>query len=124
MASPVPLVRECGRIDEHARHEWQRSTYRGGEPVQQHFVCAGVTVIVVSNEPAASAYVPAQPLEVAYSARCDFCRAPVLLQRVGAPQSPFWGLEAVFEGAGSDHLATWCHVCGPRHRKDEWRLQS
>lgn len=69
-------------------------------------------------------YVPSQPLQVAYSARCDFCRAPVPLQRVGAPQSPFWGLQAMDHGAGSDHLATWCHVCGPRHRKDEWQIQS
>lgn len=110
-------VRECGRIDDHGRHSWQRDTFRYGKPVRQYYVCMGVTVVVVSNA-------PGEPREVAYTARCSFCGAPVPLTRVEVAGGPFWGLQAMGAGAGSDHLATWCHVCGPRHRKDEWHLQS
>ena len=62
---------------------------------------------------------PAEPLEAAGAAHwsvCDFCGAPVAFRRFEIAGGPFWGLEAMHEGAGSDHLATWCADCGPQHR--------
>lgn len=55
---------------------------------------------------------------VAHVSKCDFDGVDVEFQRVEISEGgPFWGLEAIDPGAGSDHLATWCASCGPMHRK-------
>lgn len=48
---------------------------------------------------------------------CDFCSEPVEFIRVEIGPGPFTELKPVVDGAGSDHLATWCASCGPKHRK-------
>lgn len=48
---------------------------------------------------------------------CDFCNQQVEFNTFG---DPFTYNEAAIEGAGSDHLAIWCHECGPKHRDESW----
>lgn len=49
---------------------------------------------------------------------CTFCNHDVTFKRIEIPEGgPFWGLEGIVPGSGSDHLATWCARCGPKHRE-------
>lgn len=61
---------------------------------------------------------PVEPTPIAFWGACAFCEAPVPFRRIEIAGGPLWGLEAIPKGAGSDHLATWCAACGPRHRDD------
>lgn len=46
---------------------------------------------------------------------CDFCGRTFTAHRTPIGPGPFTALTYP-AGAGSDHLATWCADCGPRHR--------
>lgn len=53
------------------------------------------------------------------TASCDYCNDTVLFRREEIGPGPFTELVPTEEGSGSDHLATWCVNCGPRHRFPE-----
>jgi hypothetical protein len=49
---------------------------------------------------------------------CDFCGGATSFIRVYDE----WGVSSWLEGVngcGSDYLAIWCGVCGPKHRERE-----
>lgn len=50
---------------------------------------------------------------------CDFCQGGVTeFKKVYDQFGQAWWLEGL-NGSGSDHLATWCGQCGPKHRENK-----
>ena len=63
---------------------------------------------------------------------CAFCEgsypAVVKFVKVYDKWLVSWWLEPIHPLSGSDHLATWCQSCGPKHRSergyDDWKLRA
>lgn len=52
---------------------------------------------------------------------CDFCKGITEFAVKSDSWGQAWWLEGL-NGSGSDHLATWCGKCGPKHRSETDRI--